>query len=247
MNKRSRAPEYLRAHGQDVDVALLQETRDPRLWANDEWSSIVWRPYRGAPGSRRTLWGTAVIARTLELETYRPDEDFPWLEALGGSVTVARSSGSPTWFASVHAYASRIEPELLDRHVWDDVPISTPDGSLWETDVIPFQLHRLFANETFIWGGDLNSAEVMDDRGFVGGNRKLRSIWAEAGSHDLRLRFSDEEQQTFFAPGRQAYQLDHVFADQVTESRVTSWHIDPTPATEAPTFSDHAPILVELE
>ena len=218
MNKRTRAPEYLREHAQDVDVALLQETRDPRLWAADEWSSIVWRPYRGEAGSRRTLWGTAVIAGSLELEAYRPDHDFSWLEALGGSVTLARSSGSPVWFASVHAYASQIEPELLDQHVWDDVPISTPDGSLWETDVIPFQLHRLFAGETFIWGGDLNSAEVMDNRGFVGGNRKLRSIWREADSHDLRLRFFDEEQQTFIATGRQAYQLDQ-FSRIRTQSR----------------------------
>ena len=82
-------------------------------------------------------------------------------------------------------------------------------------DLIPFELHRLFAGQTFLWGGDLNSAESMDDvPGFSGGNRRLREIWADAGSRDLRLRFFAEEQQTFFAPNRRAYQLDHAFGDR---------------------------------
>jgi hypothetical protein len=247
MNKRRRAWDYLRERAPDFDVALLQETRDPRLW-EDNWSSVVWRPYRGDAGSQRTLWGTAVIARTLELEPYEPDERFPWLRELGGAVTVARCAGSPTWLASIHAYASRIDSELLDLHPWGDVPLCTPNGSLWEIDVIPFELHRLFAGETFLWGGDLNSAEVMDDRsGFLGGNRKLRGTWREAGSHDLRLRFFANEQQTFFAPRRLPYQLDHVFADAATEPRVVDWRVDTEPINANPRFSDHAPVVIELQ
>lgn len=89
--------------------------------------------------------------------------------------------------------------------------------------MIPFQLHRLFAGSSYIWGGDLNSAEIMDDQGFVGGNRKLRRIWHDAGSRD-----------------------DHVFADAVTEARVTDWRIDTAPVTAEPRLSDHAPIWVDL-
>ena len=115
-------------------------------------------------------------------------------------------------------------------------------------DLIPFELHRLFAGQTFLWGGDMNSAESMDDvPGFSGGNRRLREIWAEAGSQDLRLRFFADEQQTFFAPKRGAYQLDHAFGDAATEARVLDWRVDPGPVTSIPTLSDHAPIWIDFE
>jgi endonuclease/exonuclease/phosphatase family metal-dependent hydrolase len=115
-------------------------------------------------------------------------------------------------------------------------------------DLIPSELHRLFAGRTFLWGGDLNSAESMDGvPGFSGGNRRLREIWRQAGSHDLRARFFTDERRTFFAPKRGPYQLDHVFADAVTEARVLDWRVDTGPVTSTPTLSDHAPIWVELE
>jgi hypothetical protein len=246
MAKRPRAWDYIRANASRFDVALLQETADPRLQPDDQWLSVSWRPMPGESGRARTRFGSAIVGGTMALEEYRPDERFPWLRTLGGSVTIARSTGSPAWFASVHAYAGKIPQDLLDVHRWDDVPLSTPNGTLWETDVIPFELHRLFAGETYVWGGDLNSAEIMDDQGFVGGNRKLRRIWHEAGSRDLRRRFFEDEQQTFFAPRRRPYQLDHVFADAATETRVTEWRIDTDPVTAQPSLSDHAPIWVEL-
>jgi endonuclease/exonuclease/phosphatase family metal-dependent hydrolase len=88
----------------------------------------------------------------------------------------------------------------------------------------------------------------MDDvPGFSGGNRRLREIWAKAGSRDLRKRFFGEEQQTFFASNRGCYQLDHVFADAATEGRVVGWRVDTDPAVNHPTLSDHAPIWVELQ
>jgi len=192
-------------------------------------------------------WGTAVIAPALELEPYEPGQDFPWLGEFDGCV-VARSPAPPTWFTSVHAQASAVPREILDRHPWDDVTLCTPGRQVWQMDLIPFELHRLFAGETFLWGGDLNSAESMDDiPSFAGGNRRLREIWLQAGSHDLRRRFFVEEQQTFFAPRRGPYQLDHVFADAVTEARVKGWRVDTDPATSDPRLSDHAPIWVELD
>jgi exonuclease III len=248
MNKRRRASDYVRRNAANFDVALLQETHDPLSTLEDQWRSVIWRPYSREHGSRLARSGTAVIAPALELEPYEPGEDFPWLKKLDGCVAVARSAQQPTWFASVHAQASPVRPEILDLHPWDNVPLCTPGRYVWQMDLIPFELHRLFAGETFLWGGDLNSAESMDDvAGFSGGNRRLREIWAEAGSRDLRLRLLAKEQQTFFAPNRGAYQLDHVFGDAGTEARGLGWRVDTGPVTSSPTLSDHAPIWVELE
>lgn len=83
---------------------------------------------------------------------------------------------------------------------------------------------------------------------FVGGNRKLRTIWEEAGSHDLRLAFHGEEQTTYFPPGREpVYQLDHVFADGVTKLQAVEWRVDREPVEGEEPLSDHAPIVLELK
>ncbi len=87
---------------------------------------------------------------------------FPWLSELDGCVAIARSSREPTWFASVHAQASPVPPEILELHPWDEAPLCNPWRKVWQMDLIPFELHRLFAGQTFVWGGDLNSAVRMD-------------------------------------------------------------------------------------
>lgn len=248
MNKRRAAWEYVRRNATNFDVALLQEAHDPRSLSDGRWRSAVWTPYSREQGSRLARSGCAVIAPGLELEPFQAGEDFPWLNELSGYVTVARSAKQPTWLASVHAHSRPVPGGALERHAWDDVPLCNPGRKVWQMDLIPFELHRLFAGRTFLWGDDLNSAVSMDgDPGFSGGSRRLREIWHEAGSRDLRSRFFTDEQQTFFARNRRPFQLDHVFGDAVTESRVVSWHVDRGPATVEPTLSDHAPIWVELE
>ena len=159
MDKRRGAWDYVRRNAANFDVALLQETRDPLSSLEDQWRSVIWRPYSREPGSRLARWGSAVIAPALELEHYEPGEEFPWLRELDGCVAVARWAQEPTWFASVHAQASPVQPEILDLHPWDEVPLCNPGRKVWQMDLIPFELHRLFAGQTFLWGGDLNSAD----------------------------------------------------------------------------------------
>ena len=120
--------------------------------------------------------------------------------------------------------------------------------SVWEANVIPHDLHRLFANDTFIWGGDLNTDPRMDDfSGFAGGNRRMFDIYREAGAHDTRTGFHRDYQQSFFRKGiRLGWQLDHLFADAATNAKTTSWNIDPAPAVGEGRCSDHAPMAVTM-
>ena len=232
------------AERDDFDVALLQEAQAPPTWAHDHWPSQVWSPKYAQ--KRRDPWGCAVIACGLELQAYEPD-GYPWLASLAGSTAIARTSTEPHWLVSVHLTARRVPAGLLTTHPLDGIEITTADKSVWETNVIPHELHRLFGGETFLWGGDLNCDPKMDGRrGFAGGNQRVFDIYREAGSVDVRARFHATYQQTFFRPGTDNYQLDHVFADPATEQRVTTWAVDPTPATGPEPLSDHAPILLNL-
>jgi endonuclease/exonuclease/phosphatase family metal-dependent hydrolase len=243
--KHQRAWQYLEQ--QEWDVALLQETRRPPEWAASSYASRVWRPKYARNPKGKGLWGCAVIGRSRELEEYEPDEAFPWLEELKGSTAIARSPANRRWLASVHFHASKIADEVLAAHSIEGVEVTTRNRTIWATDVIPHELHRLFGGQTFIWGGDLNSDPRMDDYGFSGGNRRLREVYAGSGSLDTRARFFDSYQQTYFKAGKRAYQLDHVFADARTEQRVTGWQVDQRPATEQPPYSDHAPIFVNFD
>ena len=63
---------------------------------------------------------------------------------------------------------------------------------------------------------------------------------------DLRFRHQLEEVQTYYKARARPYQLDHVFADRTTESRVKSWTVLGEVASQLG-LSDHAPILVTLE
>ena len=233
---------------QQFDVALLQETRRPPDWASDHLRSSTWSPKYATAGRNRPLWGCAVVSTSLELLAFEPPAEYPWLRERAGSVAIARAKGDPRWFASVHFHASQIPAEQVWRHTVDGIQISTPNGTVWETDVLPHELHRLFGHDTFVWGGDLNADPRMDDvpGRFVGGNRRCFAAYETAGSRDTRARFHDSYVQTFFKAGRRAYQLDHVFADAGTEARVTGWRVDERPATSTEPHSDHAPVIVEI-
>jgi endonuclease/exonuclease/phosphatase family metal-dependent hydrolase len=234
------------AERSDFDVALLQETKEPPAWTHDLWPSRVWQPKYAQ--RRRDPWGCAVISRDLELEPYAPDDRFPWMAALPGSTAIARIAREPKWLVSVHLTARRVSSDLLARHPIEGIEVPTRDGSVWETNVIPHELHRLFGSETFLWGGDLNCDPKMDDRPtFAGGNRRVFEIYREAGSVDTRTRFHRAHQQTFFREGTDCYQLDHVFADEATERRLTDWAVDVEPVSGPEPLSDHAPILLTVD
>jgi endonuclease/exonuclease/phosphatase family metal-dependent hydrolase len=232
---------------QQFDVALLQETRPAPEWASDRLRSTTWSPKYATAGRNRPLWGCAIVSTSLDLRTYEPPAEICWLRERSGSVAIAQTTGDPRWLASVHFYAGEIPDEQVRRHTVEGIRISTPNGTVWETDVLPHELHRVFGHDTFLWGGDLNADPRMDDvRGFVGGNRRCFAAYETAGSRDTRARFHDSYVQTFFSPGRGPYQLDHVFADARTEARVTGWRVDQRPATSTEPYSDHAPIIVEI-
>jgi hypothetical protein len=209
-----------------------RETRRPPDWASDHLRSSIWRPKYATAGRNRPLWGCAVVSTSLELLDFEPPAEYPWLLERAGSVAIARTTCDPRWFVSVHFHASQIPADQVGRHTVDGIQISTPNGTVWETDVLPHELHRLFGHDTFVWGGDFNADPRMDDvPGFVGGNRRCFAAYETAGSGDTRARFHPSFVQTFFKAGRRAYQLDHVFADAGTEARVTGWLVDERPAT----------------
>jgi hypothetical protein len=111
-------------------------------WASDHLRSSTWRPKYATAGRNRPLWGCAVVSTSLELLAFEPPAEYPWPREGAGSVASARATCDPCWLASVHFHASEIPAERVLRHTVDGIQISTPNGSVWETDVLAHELHR---------------------------------------------------------------------------------------------------------
>lgn len=94
-------------------------------------------------------------------------------------------------------------------------------------------------------GGDLNSALLFDTNYGYDNNGRLWANLDADGLCDVRTRFQDAEQRTYFKDKRGHYQLDHVFADAATCAEARSWRVIAEPA-ESLLLSDHAPVEVVL-
>jgi hypothetical protein len=147
-----------------------------------------------------------VLSRAEELTPFEPDERFPWLHELAGSTAVARTSTSLTWLASVHLHSRRIPADVLERLPMEGIEVTTRDGSAWETNVIPHELHRLFEGETFLWGGDLNCDPRMDGFGgdYAGGNRRVFEIWRGPAQSTHARPFTKTSSRRFSVQARES-------------------------------------------
>lgn len=232
---------------QEFDLVLLQECREPPSWLARDCRAIEWstKPRGGRPGH----WGSAVISRTVVCERYDPVSDrFPWLAAFPGSSLIVRTDTEPEWVASVHLGTRPLTNEQLEQMSTEGVEVTARTGSIWQQNVVPHELHELFGDSTFLWGGDLNIDRRMDAiASFAGGNGRLFDIYSEAGAVRLRPVLHGEPSQTYFKPGlRVPWELDHIFADRVTAERMTEYEVDPSPANSSDALSDHAAIRTVL-
>lgn len=112
--------------------------------------------------------------------------------------------------------------------------------------MLTHELGALLAGRRFVAGGDLNGSLLFDADNPWRENEAMFANLRGAGLIDLRPRMVPEEQQTFFRVGSRPYQLDHVFADEQTEAKVTGWRVL-TNLAALHHLSDHAPILIELQ
>ena len=114
--------------------------------------------------------------------------------------------------------------EALGRYSMDGIEGTTRDGSVWETNAVPHELQRLFARDTFLWGGDLNCdprwMTARPSRAATAAS--LRSL--ERGLARCPLSaFTTPTSKRSSDPKTDGYQLDHVFVDKATERRLTGW------------------------
>jgi hypothetical protein len=245
--QQERSWHWLATHA--VDLGFIQEEEHAVI---PEWVTERWSVVRGQVGQ----WGSAIVADpSLNL---RARNDLvaadPWLTLLYDYVVVGEvdlPDGASALVASVHAVAQTVSDFLLKGaprpvpavFTEDDlVRIAQPGDVAWILDVAFHALARSFEGRRFIVGGDWNNARLFDE-GSVG-EPVAAMFFSRAESYGWMECHKGPEQRTFLRPNTRPFQLDHLFADRATASKVTSCYAaNGWPAEE---LSDHAPLVADL-
>jgi hypothetical protein len=245
--QQERSWHWLAANG--VDLGLVQEEEHAAVpqWVAERWSVV-----RGEVGR----WGSAIVADpSLNL---RARDDLvaadSWLTLLYDYVVVGEvdlPDGDPALVASVHAVARTVADFLLigvpqaapDVFTDEDLArIAQPGDVAWVLDVIFHALARSFAGRRFIVGGDWNNARLFDEG--VAGEPVAGMFFSRAESQGWVELHKGPEERTWLRPDHRPFQLDHIFADTKTATKVTScFAANGWPAEE---LSDHAPLVADL-
>lgn len=223
-------------HESQADVCLLQEV------IPDEELIRQWSDFYFVKKYEQKNWGTMILVRRGNLEKFEPTSATPWLKKFHGSAPVAKHSDSGLTLCSIHSNAV---PVSIDEDELPGTLLRCNEKDLWEIELIAHDLAPMLIGQRFIVGGDLNSSLGFDLKYKHENNSRLFSNLKYYGLNDTRLKFFDQEQQTYFKQGSDPYQIDHVYADAETFDQVKSWEVLSDLASGRK-LSDHAPIMLGL-
>ena len=167
-------------------------------------------------------WGTALYTRNMSLEELR-------IEGYPGRVAAAQlevSARRRVAAVSVHVpiIKGRVFPYLAE--IFDEI-------------------ESVVGKQTFIVGGDLNSARLAENVWPGYGHGPFFERLAESVFFDCHRKFHDVEQQTFFRSGsKHPFQDDHLFVSHNLADRVGSCDVLNNEVTRS--VSDHIPVVAEI-
>ena len=167
-------------------------------------------------------WGTALYTRGMPLKELK----FKTHPGRVAAAQVEGASGKKIVLVSIHApiIGNRVFPYL--EQIFDEI-------------------ESLVANQTFIVGGDLNTARLAEKVWPGHGHGPFFERLAKSIFFDSVHKFHSEEQQTIFRPGqRYPFQDDHIFVSHDLAEQVRSCNVLNNEATRS--FSDHIPVLAEI-
>ena len=197
------------------DVALLQEVSPPNLEAQEHFLFKI-------TGRRQ---GTAIYTRNLptqEFEVALPEKYVGRVVA----TQIEVSAGLKVVVMSVHApiIKGRVFPYL---------------------DEIFDKIEYVVSDQTFVVGGDLNTARLAEKVWPGYGHGPFFERLAQSVFFDCHRKFHVAEEQTYFrSDSKQPYQDDHLFVSCDLADRVVC--CDPIKDETTLKVSDHIPLLVEI-
>ena len=224
----------------EFDIALLQEAIPPADLKDSFRTALFQKRFP----SSNIKWGNCILSREIAYQEFTPTVDPRWEYAVNGPSLIAEPIGDGPWLINIHSNANHIPDFKIDEFKVEG-GLTCHSRKTWEIEVISHELKTLLSNKSFVLGGDLNSALLLDKIYRRNTNKRLWENLESQGYLDLRHPHSEDEQQTFFRKNTQPYQLDHLFSDAGTRAQSTSWKVL-SHVVEELQLSDHAPVLVQI-
>lgn len=230
----------------EPQIALIQETLEP-IGVIDR-DRYVFTPYGWSQSHARPV-GTLVYAASGALAPIELALD----RQLPGQVTAATldtGSSRPLVLASIHAATSALDPAVLSADVIEEASASHTT-KVFPIDLVRTELTKLTAGQRFIVGGDLNLSIRFDDLYTPGsdffGNVEWFTRVRGAGWWNAHRKFHTGDQRTLFRPSHpnELFQIDHLFTDKKTWTKLVSCDVLQVPFLEE--FTDHAPLVLHTE
>ena len=238
------------------DIALLQECRPTDLetyapaWMTDEYSVA------GDLPPKWRLCATILVRKPHEVSlldrSLVGDDEHRWLEHLSGCVAAATVTieDCVVHVASVHALAGRTAvSEAVTQLDHERIRRSGLDRAI-NNDLAVAALEPWVEGRRFIVGGDWNDSPLFDSNypkgayGVAGASTEFFERRRAAGWFDAMREFNTEDVRTYLDPKSAPYELDHVFTDAETRTRLRTCEVLNSPAFVG--LSDHAPVMVEF-
>ena len=236
----SAAWDWLRGEA-TFDIALLQEAIPPSD-LSDQFATVLFRP-RVTTGPR--VWGNCILARDAHYQEESAEVGPHWADRALPSFQLARSQDNLPWLVNVHSSSEPMSRFPRESFV-NDGGLTCHRSRVWEIEVAAHLVRQRVTAGRYLLGGDLNSALLLDKVRKHRNNERLWANLAVQGFFDLRPNHYQHEQQTFFRPNTNPYQLDHFFGDTTTRSATRSWSVLTEIARDRQ-LSDHAPVAIEVE
>jgi endonuclease/exonuclease/phosphatase family metal-dependent hydrolase len=237
--------------GLNPDVAFVQESRRPSPDLVPE-AHLFGRP-RNDGGSFETLIyvkdPVALSAQSAPIPVAL--QPLTQGQVVAGWITTATR---PWLIASLHAKTGVLDQQPIDD-LPDDLRRQLPtDRDVWHMDLIALTVEMLRRTKpvaahgaNFLAGGDVNLAWRLDELhgpGSFWGSSEWFAHVRHLGWQRPHLKFHAGEQRTLFRHPHELYQLDHYFANSVTNQAVTDCQVVILPHLAE--LSDHAPVLLEM-
>ncbi len=175
--------------------------------------------YTAIGGSRR--WGSAIFTNGLPIHGIPIENHKGWVVA--GEILLPNNS---------KAVAVSIHARFIEREVFPHLNYLFDD------------LSPVLEEQTFIVGGDLNAARLIDE---VYGTRCDSEFFdriESSGFFNCHRKFHAKEQQTFWGKTKYPYQDDHLFVSEHLKEQVLS--CDTLDYERIRKLSDHSPVLAEI-
>jgi exonuclease III len=178
---------------------------------------------------------------------HAPGEGDELLQTITGSYALLEPlNPEDPWLGSVHSKHEYVGDVVTLQAQEARVRKASKGNQYTEIEIFAHEFKRIAGEAKFVVGGDLNLSLLWDQGRRNNMSREIFANLSSQGFHDLGSIKHKKEIQTYWKTNTGPFQLDHLFSDEETATRLSAFTVYREIVTER-NWSDHAPVVLEFQ